>query len=133
MSEKEKKAIERLKDLISKARVIEDIEINKYVAFKDIEIILNLIDKQQKELEILKAKKLEKQCIYGKEVKINNIPEKFENSVISIYETHENCISKEKIREKIERLKILAEKSETEEDLIAYKNKIHILESLLED
>lgn len=43
----------------------------------------------------------------------------------------EDFIPKSKIYEKIEKLKILAEKSETEEDLYAYKNKIYALNSLL--
>ena len=42
LSEEEKKAIDRLEDLISKSKVIADIDINKQVAFKDITIILNL-------------------------------------------------------------------------------------------
>jgi hypothetical protein len=57
MSEEEKKAIERLKDLISKSKVIEDIDINKQVAFKDITTILNLTKKQQEEIEELKEYK----------------------------------------------------------------------------
>ena len=55
LSDEERKAIERLKDLISKSKVIGDIEINKQVAFKDIEMILNLIEKQSKEIEELKV------------------------------------------------------------------------------
>ena len=54
MSEEEKKAIEELKNLISKSKFIADIEINKHIAFKDIEIILKLIEKQQKEIKELK-------------------------------------------------------------------------------
>lgn len=56
MPDEEKKAIERLKDLISKSKVIGDIEINKQVVFKDIETILKLIEKQSKEIEELKEK-----------------------------------------------------------------------------
>lgn len=51
MSEEEKKAKDRLEDLISISKVIADIDINKQVAFRDITTILNLNDKQQKEIE----------------------------------------------------------------------------------
>lgn len=45
----------------------------------------------------------------------------------------QDSVQKSVIREKIEKLKILAEKSETEEDLYAYKNKIYALNSLLQE
>ena len=102
MTEEEKKAIERLKDLISKARVIEDIEINKYVAFKDIETLIFLIKKQQKEIEELKEKNKVLENIFNDEFfdrqyKRDDI-EKLFNIIHEQDEEIENSISKDKIR-----------------------------------
>lgn len=44
-----------------------------------------------------------------------------------------NYVSKDKIREKIEKYKILAEKSLTRETLYIYKNIIYTLERLLDE
>ncbi len=46
---------------------------------------------------------------------------------------NEHYVSKDKIRDKIENYKILAEKSSTRETLYIYKNIIYVLERLLGD
>lgn len=111
MSDEGREAIERLKDLISKSKVIGDIEINKQVAFKDIEMILNLIEKQQKEIEELKEDnkhQWEERCKLTFEL--------------------ENSTSNDKIKAKIKELEKLNDKSTG----IGYWFAIYYLQSLLE-
>ena len=83
LSEEEKKAIEYIKEF--RNEVFEGVG-NKSIMAKNIDILLNILDKQQKEIEELKS--------------INQI-QKYRIEVIDERE----FISKDKIREKIEKAK----------------------------
>lgn len=85
MSEEEKKAIEYIKEF--KNEVFEGVG-NKSTMAKNIDILLNLIDKQQKEIEELKKPKYIIDCKTNKITKLTN-----------------DFISKDKIREKIKKAK----------------------------
>ena len=91
-------------------------------------ILVNLIQKQSKEIEELKNEVMEKELI---------IVGMKEDRRIAVEEIQEQYyISKDKIKAKIEKLKVLAEKSDDETfnycELDIRKNQIYLLKSLLE-
>ena len=101
MNEEEKKAVEFIRDLIT-WDVRQYLYPNKEEC-KNLEIILNLIDKLQKENEELKNKIMEKDLeIIGKEeytkASMGEIIEQY-------YTANEDCITKQKIEKLIEELK----------------------------
>ena len=122
MSEEEKKAIERLKERVKLDRKIRNNKIESdYEQFcenecKAIEIILNLADKQRKEIEeknvaINKmSKDISRQL---KEIERLN----FENHMVKKWneQLDKNCISKDKIREKIDKYRKKIEKLHSQE------------------
>ena len=133
MSEEE--AIERLKERVKLDRKIRNNKIESdYEQFCEnecqaIETILNLADKQQKEIEeknvaINKMSKDISRQLKGIE-KLN-----FENHMLKKWneQLDKNCISKDKIKEKIEQLKEIAD-----EDNLDVFTKIDVLEELLEE
>ena len=108
MTEEEKKAIE-----IFKASA------NYFVTRETTQTILNLVEKQQKEIEELK------QPQYSMDLKTNSI-------TILI----NDCISKDKIREKIEELKNFGKKLDKEEKISAFISNavsIRYLKDLLQE
>ena len=111
MSEEEKKAIEELKSFINDKDCVYWIGKNGEEAVK---IILNLIEKQQKEIERLEARKYMFNAETGE---ISQIP------------LNNNYINKDKIREKIEDL----EKQDKESKLSHNYLIIPVLHSLLEE
>ena len=92
MSEEEKKAIENLKEVVDLYN--DECLITTDYDFKSIEIILNLIEKQKKEIEELKMK------LWKKELIIDGMKEDRRIAVEEIQEQY--YVSKDKIREKIE-------------------------------
>lgn len=98
MSDEEKKAIEMLRNY--------DNEDNLHKIHQSINVVLNLIEKQQKEIEELKEEREYLNCI--------------------IESDKDNYINKDKIKAKIEFIKSLKEKFYYEENVIS------ILQSLLE-
>lgn len=101
MNEEEKKAVEFIRDLITW-------DVRQYLCpnkeeCKNLEIILNLIEKLQKENEELKNEIMEKELeIVGKEeytkASMGEIIEQY-------YTANEDCITKQKIEKLIEELK----------------------------
>ena len=125
MSEEEKKAIENLKDFFNEAIKYKSCIIIPYNT-KSFDTILNLIEKQQKEIEELKE-----------ENKQYKIQEDLTFKCLEKTKYMSNYISKDKIREKIENLENYIQEnsdeqgywgSEHQEDIYA---KIEILEELL--
>ena len=106
MSEKEKKAIEHLKQIKSYGMIM------GLKADKDIEKILNLIDKQQEEIEDLR--------IIADDIEEHNIV------YTDTPEFEDRFISKDKIRDKIKELE-----DDKYEHLLARENIIKTLEELL--
>lgn len=127
MSEEEKKAIENLKEVVDLYN--DECLITTDYDFKSIEILLNLIEKQQKEIEDLKKPKY---IINFETNEITKLTNEF--------------ISKDKIKAKIEECREILYSFEKELELKANKNKfihkesmncllgqISILQSLLEE
>ena len=139
MSDEEKKAIERLKDLISKSKVIGDIEINKQVAFKDIETILKLIEKQSKEIEELKFKYQARKDRTKKEIeRLNNKFEKIYNEIDNknsqlVKALNYKLFMEDKIKAKIEELEKLDFGTDLVSQFTANLTTITILQSLLNE
>ena len=109
MSEKEKEAVDMAKKYIN-ILLIHDIKEDRYYDIHNLKILLNLIDKQQKEIEELKdinGKNWFKYTITGgseyKGIKMISMPEE---------DLLKNYISVDKIREKIKELE--KEKEEKE-------------------
>ena len=130
MTEEEKKAIERIEDIIYKrdeTNYADDREITLYEDdIQKISKLLNLIDKQKEEIDYYK--------------KQNEIKGKLLNK--SLNETRKHCISKDKIRDKIkeleENIKVYNENSYYDPfyntDYVArIKAQIIILKSLLKE
>ena len=115
LSYEEKKAIEDLKEIIDSYNDGSLITIDDY-DIKSIDIVLNLIEKQSKEIEELKEN-MRKRIIYCNEIE---------------KDLFENCsnyvVSKTKIKEKIEELK----KYSKEHGYINMRSEINVLQSLLE-
>ena len=105
LSDEEKKAIERLEDLL-KQRNENKIQINTYDLFGTIEIVLNLIKKQSKEIEELKEK--------NRQSKMRIV--QLENEITArIEDVNQYYTSNDKIKTKIEELEI--EQESNREDL----------------
>ena len=142
MSDEEKKAIERLKDLISKSKVIGDIEINKQVVFKDIETILNLIEKQSKEIErineILIWKQKHEEQLQKEIERLNNKFEKIYNEIDNknsqlVKALNYKLFMEDKIKAKIEELEKLDFGTDLVSQFTANLTTITILQSLLNE
>ena len=117
MSEEEKKAKEYIKEF--KNEVFEGVG-NKSIMAKNIDILLNLIEKQQKEIEE-RDKKDNIQVVYG--------GRRFgtEGMVVKDY------ISKDRIREAIKNREIELYADNPENDFIPYDKVIDTLKELLEE
>lgn len=121
MTEEEKNAIEYLKIRLYGNEGCKYID----VAQEDLRIFTNLIDKQQKENEELKNKnKTLEELLQGTLYEMY----KYYRDLANSYQA--NCISKEKVKDKIEEL------SKTKGDLathIAVSERIRVLQELLEE
>ena len=118
LSDEEKKAIERLEDLLKQRNKI---QINTYDLFGTIEIVLNLIEKQQKEIEELKNADLTTVYLNG----FYDGEKKVKDKIKAKIEECENKIKK--IRSK----KLINEPEDTI-IITRYAHYISVLQSLLE-
>ena len=128
MSEEEKKAIEYIKEF--KNEVFEGVG-NKSIMAKNIDILLNLIEKLQKEIKHQKQqRKYWRDNFYEQQEEIEVLKEDLDKKVkaLDIAMSNPDYISKDKIREKIEQLKEIAD-----EDNLDVYTKIDVLEELLEE
>lgn len=134
MSEEEKKAIERAKEILDKTTFLSDI------GHKDLEILLNLIEKQEKEIEQINNRDIKRLAEIG-ELRTKNSYLKQENEYLNcICESDkDNYIDKGKIREKIEELEKAGttetrnNKNEVVEQHYFLQDEIDVLRELLEE
>ena len=139
LSYEENEAIEDLKEVIDLYN--EDCLITTDDDIKSIDIVLNLIEKQSKKIEILNKNMnllreqniSYKQSIHGLKEMNKKLEEKlkiakqlYNNSCICIAT---DCVKKDKIKEKIEELK----KYSKEHGYINMRSEINVLQSLLEE
>lgn len=104
MSEEKKKSFEELKKEINKPLEVPEDKFNTFILYNidNAKIILNLIEKQKKEIENLKEINKEHQKLNGElrdEIKRQGNTREIEEKYIE-----ENFISKDKIREKIKEI-----------------------------
>ena len=149
MSEEEKKAIENLKEVVDLYN--DECLITTDYDFKSIEIILNLIEKQQKEIEELKNKNnlmnakihnllddnMELLRKDGNTDKLNykyiECPKVEAEWYKSERYINENYISKDKIKAKIEELEQDEDFYREQDRIYEYEGKLNLLQSLLEE
>jgi hypothetical protein len=118
MSEEEKKAVEDLKRLKKGIEILNQITVTKdEVDIIAIDTILDLIEKQQKEIEELKQNRDEYKQEY---IKLQNA-------------RYYNYISKDIIREIISEYRKQLESADTERTAIMLSNFIMVLKDLLEE
>lgn len=147
MNEEEKKAIEKIKGLETLFEIDDkkDFEatplVQKEIA-KDLKILLNLIDKMKNCINILDNELKERnKTINEKEIIIEKLQKENEElkKQVEYDKTHIytprtielNYVSKQKIKDKIEELKINLVNMQGEE-LLIYESKIDVLQELLE-
>ena len=128
MNEEEKNAIEYLKIRLYGNEGCKYID----VAQEDLRIFTNLIDKQQKENEELKNKnKTLEELLQGTLYEMY----KYYRDLANSYQA--NCISKEKIKDKLKKLEIEKEKAKGKKDNLieryTIENKINTLLEILEE
>lgn len=128
MNEEEKNAIEYLKIRLYGNEGCKYID----VAQEDLRIFTNLIDKQQKENEELKDKnKTLEELLQGTLYETY----KYYRDLANSYQA--NCISKEKIKDKLKKLEIEKEKVKGKKDNLieryTIENKINILLEILKE
>ena len=128
MNEEEKNAIEYLKIRLYGNEGCKYID----VAQEDLRIFINLIDKQQKENEELKNKnKTLEELLQGTLYEMY----KYYRDLANSYQA--NCISKEKIKDKLKKLEIEKEKVKGKKDNLieryTIENKINTLLEILKE
>lgn len=134
MNEEEKQVIEELKEEINKPLEVPEDKFDTFILYniENAKILLNIVNKQQKEIEELKKviKMVEVYKAYG-------IPEDVEMVIMRkddfLRNTNNEFISKDKIREKIKELEQIQNTALTETTIEIMDYKITILKQLLEE
>ena len=119
LSDEEKKAIENMKSLLLYSKEHEYFSPFQEQEIDDMNIVLNIVEKQSKEIEELKM-----------QLEIEKIDNKYNQE-----ETCEETIPRYKIKQKIEELKKYRDKFDKRnmlKDVIIKQNQIQVLQSLLE-
>ena len=106
----------------------EEMNVDVTMNFREFKALQNLIARYKElEEELIKDKNKIDFLVGNKLAEVHNHAKEVEINMNAIY------IPKSKVKEKIEKLKILAEKSNSEEELYIRKNQIYLLENLLQD
>ena len=133
MSEEEKKAKEYIKEF--KNEVFEGVG-NKSIMAKNIDILLNLIEKLQKEIKHQKQqRKYWRDNFYEQQEEIEVLKEDLDKKVkaLDIAMSNPDYISKDKIREIIAEYIKQLQSADTERTAIMLSNFIMVLNDLLEE